>query len=151
MYKFVFNLHVYYSCTSCSDESSLRKLLDQLLELQECLLHQNIETRSALLDEPEEEADEEDEEILSDEADGSMEENTTITQAARIGKRKRQRELERGGRDYESYIDGVHERLSPFVYETIDKWNKKLRLTTDKTTSKVRERDQTAHLRWRVC
>ena len=132
------------------DESSLRALLDQLLELQQCLLHQNTETRTVVDGRPEEEVDEEDEEILSDEAEGSMDEddrmedNTTIAQAARIGKRKRRRdwELVKGGRDYESYISGIHERLNPFVYGTIDKWNKKLRLTSDKTTSKVSERER---------
>ena len=80
--------------------------------------------------------------------DDRMEDNTAIAQAARIGKRKRRRdwELVKGGRDYESYISGIHERLNPFVYGTIDKWNKKLRLTSDKTTSKVRGRGGEIHI-----
>ena len=49
----------------------VRALLDQLLELQQCLLHQNTETRTVVDGRPEEEVDEEDEEILSDEAEGS--------------------------------------------------------------------------------
>lgn len=95
------------------------------------MLHQNTETRTALQDEPDQEED--DEEILSDEAEGLMENDT---QPVRIGKRQ-QRDWELRGRDYEECISGVHERLSPFVYDTIDKWNKRLRLTTEKATSKV--------------
>ena len=151
-----------------SDRADLRKLLNELLELQRCILLQNTTTQAVLggrqseVAEEEEEEEERDEVVASEENEeeryvqseeedeGDIPSKKTIRSSSvmrrRLKRKRRKRRREWSSfvmeEDYEDYVSRTHESLRAYQHETIDKWNKKLRLASEKTTSKVRCEDQ---------
>ena len=151
-----------------SDWADLRKLLNELLELQRCILLQNTTTQAVLggrqseVAEEEEEEEERDEVVASEENEeeryvqseeedeGDIPSKKTIRSSSvmrrRLKRKRRKRRREWSSfvmeEDYEDYVSRTHESLRAYQHETIDKWNKKLRLASEKTTSKVRCEDQ---------
>lgn len=94
----------------------------------------------SIAEDDEEIASEEEEEGRNGEPDTGdclVEDSNSV---GRLRRKRKRREwiLERGKRCYEQYISNTHDRLNQPWYETIDKWNKKLRLVSDRTTNKVK-------------
>lgn len=150
------------------DQCSLQGLLNKLLELQKSILLKNSETKLVLSGEHkkqscdgdsdsdgEDDGEDEDEEIPSEDEDDAVKHynqedeeqlSDSVTDSYQMKRRKRRkRKLESwplAEEEQESYINDVHTRLQAYQYNVIDRWNKKLRLATGKTTSKVNNASQ---------
>ena len=98
-------------------QQSLQTLLDNLLDLQFCLMEKRPETQS-------------------NETSSNIEDDSTTTDIG-FSDQFPQWVGSNGERCYESYIAKMHERFQPYRDTILDKWNTKLQLSTGKLTNKV--------------
>lgn len=81
------------------------------------------------------ESSDDDDDAATDDAKNSNQDDVTGVTINRRAKWV----LPNGRRNYEEYIGGVYKRMHPYRDATINKWNTKIRLSSGKINSKVRE------------